>query len=150
MSITFSIDPGKNGAVVLWSGEEIIAINNLEYTGARINLLWLKEIFQDHTPRRLVIEDVHVSPRMGVTSAGNFMYSLGAIHAAAAMTGTEIIRITPQKWKVIVGLYERHKGAALIKVGELLPPAALDLINGYKNSLDRAEAALIGVASTRI
>ena len=150
MSTIFSIDPGKNGAVVFWSNGEMISINNLAYEGTKISLQWLKEIFENCKPKTLVIENVHTSPRMGVVSAGNFMYNLGAIHSAATMAGTEIVMLTPQKWKAVVGLYGKHKGAALIKARELFPSDWLSKIENRKNSIDRAEAALIGVAYAKI
>jgi len=57
-------------------------------------------------------------------------------------------QITPQKWKTIQGLAKKDKDASRLKIIDLYPEMAKEF--KFKNSVDRAEAALLGLAWLKI
>ncbi len=141
-----SIDPGKDGAIVRWKNGLPITIQNLPYDGKRLDIdLTAQYLLQDSI---IVIEDVHTSPRMGVVSAGNFLYNLGVIHALSL--DKELIKLPPKRWKNVMGLYGKPKAYSLTVVERLLPEVYDQLIKPYPNRVDRAEAVLMGLAYLKL
>ena len=147
--IFFSIDPGEKGSIVVWSQEKPAMILNNPYKNKRLDGVEVIDIFNTYRPSVVVVEDVHTSPRMGTTSAGNFMYGIGMYHGIANAFGAELVLLSPQKWKAVVGLYGKPKIAALEKV-KLHTSSFNKDIKPYPNRLDRAEAVLIGAAYLKI
>ena len=147
--IFFSIDPGEKGAIVIWSQEKPAMILNNPYKNKRLDGVAVVDIFNTYRPSVVVMEDVHTSPRMGNASAGNFMYGVGMYHGIASAFGSELVLLSPQKWKAVVGLYGKPKIAALEKV-KLHTDTFNSNIQPYPNRLDRAEAVLIGYAYQKL
>lgn len=143
-----SIDPGANGAVVIWNEWlDISDIRDLVYSDKVIDLVWVKELLTEVVPTDVIVENVHTSPRSGVVSAGNFMYSLGALHMGAISMGFNLHTISPQRWKRLTGLYGKDKAASVIKFQETFGMEPfMNYIFKKKNKIDRSEAALIGHA----
>lgn len=141
-----SIDPGKNGAIVRWTNGLPITIQNLPYDGKCLDIdLMAQCLLLDDT---VVIEDVHTSPRMGVVGAGNFLYNLGVIHTLSF--DKTLIKLPPQRWKNVIGLYGKPKAYSLTVVEKLLPEVYDQLIKPYPNRVDRAEAVLMGLAYLKL
>lgn len=142
-----SVDPGKCGAMVVWHHNSPLTIINNPYEGTKLDIKKVLDVFEEFdTVTKLVIEDVATSPRMGVTGAGSFMYNLAVFHTAAIANGCEVIRIKPQKWKNVMGLYGKPKPYALIKIKEVYP----DFDDKHSNKLDRAEVILMGYAFLKL
>lgn len=141
-----SIDPGKDGAIVRWTSGLPITIQNLPYDGKRLDIdLMAQCLLLDDT---VVIEDVHTSPRMGVVGAGNFLYNLGVIHTLSL--DKTLIKLPPQRWKNVMGLYGKPKAYSLTVVEKLLPDVYSRSIKQHPNKVDRAEAVLVGLAYLKL
>lgn len=98
------------------------------------------QLLAQHGSKRTIIEDVWTRPREGVTSGGNFMKALGTLYGAAEQT-TDVIWVTPQKWKKHFGLIGEDKEKSRALAIELWPDKAR--LFKFKKDTDKAEAALI-------
>ena len=133
-----SIDPGKAGAIVRWKNSLPMSIQNLPYEGGKLDIdLMDQYLLQSEI---VIVEDVHTSPRMGVVSAGSFMYNLGVIHALSI--DKNLIKLPPKRWKNVMGLYGKPKDHALKIVERLMPDVYEQLVKPFSNRVDRAEAIL--------
>lgn len=137
-----SIDPGKAGAIVRWKNKQPTSIQNLPYEGGKLDIdLMDQYLLQSEI---VIVEDVHTSPRMGVVSAGSFMYNLGVIHALSI--DKNLIKLPPKRWKNVMGLYGKPKDHALKIVERLVSDVYEQLVKPFSNRVDRAEAVLMGLA----
>lgn len=147
-----SVDPGKTGAIILIEDEQPRAINDMPTIkrGSKtlVDVDELASLIRTHQPEMIVIEQVGASPRMGVSGAFNFGYSFCAPAAIAAGAGIPWATITPQKWKTLFGLLKKDKDASRLKVIEMFPHLAK--IFKFKNSVDKADAILLGLAWLRL
>jgi len=94
-----SVDPGRNGAIVLWRGETITEIFLLEeLLGAKKER---KRLRLEISPEFAVIEDVHGITGDSASGSFNFGWSAGILHQFF----NETAYVAPQKWQ-----YAMHKG----------------------------------------
>lgn len=147
-----SVDPGKTGAVILIENEQPLAIYDMPTIkrGSKtlVDVDELAKLIHRHSPKKIVTEQVGASPRMGVSGAFNFGYAFCAPAAIAAGAGIPWFTITPQKWKTFFGLLKKDKDAARLKVIEMFPHLAKEF--KFKNSVDKADALLLGLAWLRL
>lgn len=153
-----AIDPGLTGALALYAGGDTLLIHDMPTRvikkKTRLDLDALNDCFTqlatDWHVDQVVIERVGAMPRQGLTSAFQFGFTAGAIHAlVAAHFGTNLCTaVTPQTWKFNVGLNanpqadrKARKDASRARAVELFPAHA----DQFKRAKDdgRAEAALI-------
>lgn len=144
--ITASLDPGAKGAIVIFDNLTVIDILDIPQAkwGSKQTLPDTKavtSIFRYYNPRIIVIERVTSAPTDGVSSSSNFTQGLGRLEGCAADYRLEYVR--PQVWKAYQGLVHKPKKASVAKALEK-HPEALELIHGFKNSIDRSDAVLIG------
>lgn len=152
------IDPGLTGALALYAGGESLIVHDLPTRvikkKTRLDLSALNECFgslaRDWHVDRVVIERVGAMPRQGLTSAFQFGFVAGVLHAMVETHfGTDIcLVVTPQQWKFNVGLNadpkadrKARKSASRARAVELFPTHA----EQFRRAKDdgRAEAALI-------
>jgi crossover junction endodeoxyribonuclease RuvC len=108
----------------------------------RVDVLELTEILHRIDAQPVVLEQVHSSPRMGVSSSYNFGRTYGQIEGVAAGLSLRLDYVTPQAWKTYHGLIGKPKDAARVKAIELFPQFKTELKR--KKDCDRADALLIG------
>lgn len=139
-----SVDPGINGAIIIWEGFEEFTIRDMPtmQVGSKriIDYYQLCRLLRGHDT--VVVEKVGASPRGGTASMFNFGMSYGIILGVAAGCRAEVVTVTPQQWKGYHGLLKLVKDMARIKAIKLYPQAAKEL--KLKKHVDRADAILIG------
>jgi crossover junction endodeoxyribonuclease RuvC len=104
MRTVIGIDPGKKGAIVLYSrdGAGRIEPHRMPIVDGEINLYGIDKIIN---PALAVsdcyafIENVHAMPGQGVTSMFSFGFSTGALHGILSYCNIPIYTVSPQKWK---------------------------------------------------
>lgn len=94
------VDPGATGAICLRSG---CAIEVHRLPKDPWVLATLLEELRKQTDRA-VVEKVHSSPQMGVTSAFSFGRSFGAIQGTLAALEYRVQYVSPLSWKRTAGL----------------------------------------------
>ena len=101
-NIYLGVDPGKTGSIsAIWDdGEPFISSCKLSGTEADV-VDWL---FGFDTDRAFaVIERVHSTPQMGVTSSFTFGQSYGFLRGLLIATKIPFIEVSPQKWQRAMG-----------------------------------------------
>lgn len=159
MALTIlGIDPGLTGALALYAGGETLIIYDMPtYVAKKKTKLdldaldrCLHSLAEGWHVDYVFIERVGAMPRQGVSSAFNFGFVAGALHAlVVAHFGTTACRVvTPQQWKFGVGIdanpdhdKKARKATSRARAVELFPSHA-DLFKRAKDD-GRAEAALI-------
>ena len=137
------IDPGyKNAAYSLFIDGGLEEIGNLATKEDPITEDKVKSLFDRVQPDVVVIENVHSSPKQGVTSAFNFGWSIGLIDGVAIGSGIEVVLVTPQKWKAQFGLLKKPKDASRLKAIIEFNRFVREL--RFKKSVDMADAIWIG------
>ena len=142
-------DPGKVGAIALIDGLSLLRVFDMPVTalkkGTTLDAHTLNglvcEMLNDCGPVDLaVIERVHSTPQMGVSSAFDFGRSFGLVEMALIARGIRIEYITPQRWKAALGL-TADKSSSLALARAKWPDAE----EWFRRKKDegRAEAALI-------
>lgn len=114
----FGIDPGLDGAVAIydpikkelvtvWSTPTEVIISG-RYKQRYVDIdkfaIALQEAVAEYGCAAVVMEDVHSSPQMGVASAFKFGDTFGITRALAHVFGSEVIYVSPQKWKARMGV----------------------------------------------
>jgi len=146
------VDPGKTGAIAMLDDDgELITMDDMPAIGKHVSVALLKNIFhecQKHSAERVtcVIEDVHSTPQMGVTSAFSFGRSKGVVEAMAAGLGMRLVYVTPAKWKKDMSL-TKNKGHSRALATQRWPADA-ELFKRVKDD-GRAEAALVALWHVR-
>lgn len=139
------IDPGLKGGLAFLnvSGELMDARVVPTLTTGKRKLVAARDVgalLLQNRIRRTIIEDVWTRPGQGVVSSGNFMKALGALYGAAEQT-SDVIWVTPQKWKKHFGLIGGDKEKSRALALALWPDKAR--LFRFKKDADKAEAALI-------
>lgn len=151
MSLIIGVDPGATGAFALLdSYGELLDTDDMPIVGKLVSVPLVVDIFETWAgdplgsvePPICVIEDVHSSPQMGVTSAFSFGRSKGVIEGVAAMADCRVVYVSPNKWKRDMKL-SRDKGASR-DMAMLRWPKHRDRFKRVKDD-GRAEAALIAL-----
>ena len=105
--ITIGIDCGQTGGVaVVEDGKfvngirmPIIIRSRFKHVDIRALMAWFTALPIRDDDLTFVIESVHSSPQMGVTSAFSFGRAAGGVEAWAMMHGLPVEFVTPSKWK---------------------------------------------------
>lgn len=143
------IDPGLNGAIASWDGEELtmFKIPSVKAAGRGREVVWadLVLLFEllildiDH----VFIEKVGSMPGQGVSSMFKFGYVAGGLRGIVAERRLSLTMVTPRMWKKAVGV-PSDKKITVARACELFPDHAQSFRGprgGYIDGL--AEAALI-------
>jgi hypothetical protein len=138
----FGVDPGGNGAIVLFDGANVECLLLKEATEKDI-----AATFQASRSGIVVIEQVSSSPQQGVVSAFNFGMGYGALRMAAIAAGHRIESVLPRRWQMalqvrkIGGGYGKNdtlkKRATKARAQELFP--SLDITNSNAAAILIAE-----------
>jgi len=96
--IYMGIDPGKSGGIA--SIENGVAIAHKMPATEQDIYEQLKIISVSSTGCFCVIEKVHSSPQMGVTSAFTFGRGYGGLLMALSAIGIPFVECTPNKWQM--------------------------------------------------
>ena len=95
------IDPGLSGGIVQLAVDgtsSTVDVSVYKMPTTERDLWDLLEVFRK-TSDRVVIENVHSSPQMGVTSAFTFGRGVGGLHMALVGLRYRVDSVTPQKWR---------------------------------------------------
>lgn len=156
MKFTLGIDPGISGAAALYDQEynkvEVIDLPVLTLTtnGKTKRKLDLTEFARwlDVNKVRIknaIIEDVHATPQMGVTSAFGFGFTAGALQGIVAANFIAVELANPRVWKKAMKL-TADKDSCRRRASQLFPTYA-ELWCRAKDD-GRAEAALLAYYRT--
>lgn len=132
---TLGIDPGQNGALVIYHPDAkhlilldmpTIEVRVAKTTKRRVDLYQLGNWLDIHRSmcRGAIIEEVTSSPQMGVASAFSFGFSAGAVQAAVAANAIPIRMVRPQEWKSKFGLLRQDKDASRLVASRIAPQFA--------------------------
>lgn len=144
----YGIDPGLTGAIAWIDDGKLIDVKDLPSFDGRIDAWNLANGLREWgKPDMVVIEDVHSMPGQGVSSTFKFGRSLGAIEGVLGALSYPHTRLTPQRWKMKMGLSAKDKDASRGMARELWPHLASEFAR--KKDDGRAEAALIAEAWRR-
>lgn len=121
------IDPGEGGGIAILSQqtlEEFYQFKPCEVThklkGATERDVW--HMLAGVEPGFAIIEKVHSSPQMGVTSAFTFGRSYGFLRGILTATGIPFDEVSPQKWQKAMGcLTKGDKNVSKQKAQQLFP-----------------------------
>jgi crossover junction endodeoxyribonuclease RuvC len=107
MRTVIGIDPGKKGAIVLYSqdGAGRVEPHRMPIVDDEINLYSIDKIINPVlaiSDCYAFIEDVHSMPGQGVRSMFTFGFSTGALHGILSYCNIPIYKVTPQKWKRVI------------------------------------------------
>lgn len=150
-----SIDPGKKGAIVDFEDGKVAGIHSIPLKAwgnnqivdavalmALLDRCINQAPFFPEEPAHVVIEKVGPGPRDGVASAGNFMQNFGILQGVIEpFYATHYVQ--PQTWKTWAGLRGLVKKMSIARAIQKHPEAK-QFIEGFPNTIDRADAVLIG------
>jgi crossover junction endodeoxyribonuclease RuvC len=155
MSIFLGIDPGLDGGLVWFRDDgKILRAHPMPIGWAVVNgtrkryvdPVGLTKLINENNFDTAVIENVHASPQMGVTSAFNFGKGFGTVLGVLAASGCSPVHVAPSVWKpalgctsdkrqtvtraiwpeagalITAGKYGRHNVKKLLKKTEREPP----------------------------
>jgi len=92
------IDPGASGSICWLSGSQVECAKMPPTAGG----VWL--LLAGLDPGACVLESVHATPQMGVTSAFKFGRGFGVLLGCLVASGLDVISVSPQKWQRSYGL----------------------------------------------
>lgn len=148
------IDPGKKGAIALIDGLQLLHVFDMPIVALKKGTkvcchtlnTELAALFYEHGPVNLaVVETVHATPQMGVTSSFDFGRSFGVIEMAIISRGVRVEYVQPAKWKGALGL-GADKNSSLALARAKWPDS-----DAFRRQRDegRAEACLIAEYARR-
>jgi crossover junction endodeoxyribonuclease RuvC len=142
------IDPGKEGAIALIDGHHLMHVFDMpllklkkgtKVCGHTLHA-HLAELLHPYPPIDLaLIENVHATPQMGVTSAFDFGRSFAMAEMAIISRGIRLEYVQPQTWKKALGL-NADKSSSLALARAKWPDGDSFKLKKHEG---RAEAALI-------
>ncbi len=146
------IDPGAQGAIaVLDADGSLVTIEDMpaivEANGrSTLNAPLLAAILRRFDARIAYCEFVAARPTDAKTSAFSFGRSRGCIEGACGALGLPIVFLTPQVWKRAANIPPGTENKDIARSRAIARwPAHAELF-ARKRDIDRAEAALIGLA----
>ncbi len=150
---SIGIDPGINGAVVvIGPNGKIVEIHDMPTLadGAKgrraINAPLLASIVYKSQAAKAFVELVGPRPGEGAVGAFGFGRSRGVIEGVLAAAGISLTMIAPPVWKRAAGIAPGKENKDSARAAAIARwPANADLFARRKD-IDRAEAALIGLA----
>jgi crossover junction endodeoxyribonuclease RuvC len=141
-------DPGKKGAIALIDGAQLLAVFDMPVValkrGTKVCCHSLNDqlaaLFFEHGPIDLaVLETVHATPQMGVTSAFDFGRSSGVVEMALVARGVRLEQVQPAAWKKALGL-DADKNSSLALARAKWPGSDAFSLQKHEG---RAESSLI-------
>jgi crossover junction endodeoxyribonuclease RuvC len=148
------IDPGKEGAIALIDGHKLVHVIDMpllklkkgtKVCGHTLHSQ-LADMLHPWPPIDLaVIEAVHATPQMGVTSAFDFGRSFAMVEMAIIARGIRLEYVQPQAWKKALGLNADKSGSLALARAKWPDSVSFKL----KKHEGRAEAALIAAWARR-
>ena len=147
-------DPGKKGAIALINGPELLHVFDMPVVelkkGSKVCCHTLNhklaELFYEHGPVDLgVIEVVHSTPQMGVSSSFDFGRSFGVVEMAFIARGVRMEYVQPAAWKKALGL-GADKNSSLALARAKWPSSDAFTLQKHEG---RAEACLIAEYARR-
>lgn len=140
--IIFGVDPGGNGAIVLFNDTGVECLLLKTATDKEV-----ANTFSGIESGIVVIEQVSSSPQQGVVSAFNFGVSYGSLRMAAIAAGHRVEFVLPRRWQMALqvrkvgGGYGNNdtlkKRATRARAQELFP--TLDITNSNAAAILIAE-----------
>jgi Holliday junction resolvasome RuvABC endonuclease subunit len=154
------IDPGVTGALVLLShnGRVVEAIDMPVRTFSRSDNRMAKRLDPEaisvvlrrwcevFDPKRAIVENVHASPGMGVSSAFSFGHGAGVLEACVTLAGLEPHYVSPSAWKRALGV-PADKEASMQRASTLLGTSEHWPLKKHHG---RAEAAMLALYGHRL
>jgi len=147
-------DPGKKGAIALIDGAQLLAVFDMPVValkkGTKVCCHSLNDqlaaLFYEPGPIDLaVLETVHATSQMGVTSAFDFGRSSGVVEMALVARGVRLEQVQPAAWKKALGL-DADKNSSLALARAKWPGSDAFTLQKHEG---RAEAALIAEFARR-
>lgn len=99
------IDPGLAGGLTLINRDlrilHTLPMSTEDWRKGKkaVNAAAVNRMLSEFQIDLVIVEDVHASPQMGVTSAFSFGYGYGVLHGALQSAGMKTVRVPPAKWK---------------------------------------------------
>jgi len=114
MKPTSGIDPGKNGAIAMYSDNGMRTENFKEQSIGTVIRDMLGS--EDASGVLVYLESVHAFPGQGVSSSFAFGCAFGEAKGTLEALGVPYRLVTPQRWqKMILGLPKKKDGASAHK-----------------------------------
>lgn len=137
--IFFGIDPGASGAISAIWDDGVPFINHVKLKETERDISEFVCSF-DSREAFAMIERVHSSPQMGVTSAFSFGRSYGFLRGLLSALSIPYEEVSPQKWQKAMGCMTRgDKNVSKQKAQQLWP--TLKITHANAESLLIAEFA---------
>ena len=153
--IIIGVDPGITGGIAVLDDGRLIKVYDMpvravpykKKTRNVVDGIAVYEIFCEHDPNFIIIEEVHAMPKNGATSMFNFGYAAATVFGVACSfwKDTDIQFVTPQAWKKKMNLLKTEKDDARLRCIEIFSSHS-DWFKLKKHS-GRADASLIALAS---
>lgn len=140
------IDPGKSGGIAIIEGRQLHGHIGL----AKLTDREVWELLARNEPALCVLEKVHASPQMGVTSSFTFGQSFGMIRMAVIAAGLRLEMVTPQTWQKSIGLKSIKAKLGSAENKKRNKAMAQELFPGIKVTNATADALLIAEYGRRI
>ena len=138
--IIAGIDPGMTGAISIFSGGELLRIEDMPCFDGRVDGLEVSALIEgvDHA----YIENQHPMPKNGSIASFKLGMNYGVTMGVIEQMSIPVTRIPASAWKRWNGLLAKNKDSSLALARELWPHMK-PLLRLAKHH-NRAEAALIG------
>lgn len=120
-TVFVGIDPGQGGGIACIVGRDVRAVKMPETE--RDLLDYLKNcVALSDGPCVAVLEKVHSSPQMGVSSAFKFGCGFGSLRTALVAVGIPFDEVTPQRWQKQLGcMSQGDKNVTKRRAQDLFP-----------------------------
>jgi Holliday junction resolvasome RuvABC endonuclease subunit len=139
MSTIVGIDPGKTGGLSFFRDgktlEFVMSFKDKDIHNIR------QSVFDacNSPTTKIFIENVHVSPQMGVVSAFTFGRYFEVVLSAVMLSRGSVFLVSPQIWQAALGVISKGDKKKLYELAKTLYPKDTKLFN-----LQTADAVLIG------
>lgn len=142
------IDPGTKGAFsFLDTDANTLTVQDMPTTVTSagknvVDYVEVGRILRVYKPDKVILEDVHSSPQMGVVSSFTFGRATGILQGACAALEIPVTFVLPQIWKKAMGCTSDKKKT--VERATQLMPKCLPLWKLVKHT-DRAQASLLAL-----
>lgn len=139
-----AIDPGKNGALVLRNGNEILSVDAMPDTCTDLSDLLDRYkciSIQENSRLTAYLEQVHAMPGQGTVSMFTFGQGFGHLEQALADFRIRTVKVQPNAWQTALSL--SSKGKTKREHKNILKQKAQELFPDIKITLANADALLI-------
>ena len=102
-TLIISIDPGKNGAIVLRNGDKVVCVDNMPDTCIDLtDIIEGYKLYATDLKTLLVayLEVVHAMPNQGTVSMFTFGQGFGHLEQVLADFRIRTVKVRPAQWKV--------------------------------------------------